>query len=74
MRFSILGKIGVKMTANYTDDELEKWWIATCPRCGWEGLSKDCKGGEQIADTGDYDDCYCPECWKKDIWVIVDDN
>jgi len=40
-----------------------------CPRCGWEGLRKDCKGGDP-ADMGDY---YCPKCYKQDIWVIVDD-
>lgn len=59
---------------NYTEEELKKYWIAKCPRCGWEGLSRDCAGGdEQIADTGDYRDPLCPECIKKDIWVVIDE-
>lgn len=55
----------------YTKEELKKWWTAKCPKCGWTGLSRDCAGGEAIANTGDYEDCYCPICFtiveeKKD--------
>lgn len=39
-----------------------RWWNAVCPKCGWEGLSRDCDGGYPIADTGDYSDCVCPKC------------
>lgn len=56
----------------YTEEELKKWWIAVCPECKWSGLSRDCGGGGQIADTGDYDDPVCPECSKRDKWVPVD--
>ncbi len=46
----------------YTAKELEQWWAAKCPQCGWEGLSRDCNGGTSIADTGDYSDVLCPKC------------
>ena len=46
----------------YTKEELAKWWEATCPKCGWNGLSRDCGGGHSIADTGDFDDPTCPKC------------
>jgi predicted RNA-binding Zn-ribbon protein involved in translation (DUF1610 family) len=39
-----------------------KWYAVTCPKCGWKGSSRDCDGGEQIADTGDYNDPLCPRC------------
>ena len=56
-----------------TKEELEKWWHAQCPKCGWDGLSRDCAGGEPIADTGDFNDPLCPMCIKKDDCVVVDD-
>jgi|GEM_PF-5865700 len=40
----------------------KKYWVTCCPECGWKGLSRDCGGFGQIADTGDYDDGYCPRC------------
>jgi RecJ-like exonuclease len=61
------------MPEQYTSEELKKWWVAVCPKCGWTGLSRDCEGGGQIADTGDYSDIICPECYKKDQWVVVED-
>ena len=57
----------------FTKEELEKWWHAQCPKCGWDGLSRDCEGGEPIADTGDFNDPLCPMCIKKDDYVVVDD-
>ena len=57
-----------------TEEDLQEYWIAKCPRCGWVGLSGNCEGGDPIGDTGDYDDCYCPKCIEKDgMFVIVDD-
>jgi phage FluMu protein Com len=58
----------------YTEEELKKYWKVKCPRCGWKGLSRDCAGGNAIADTGDYDDILCPECIKKEIGQIVEDD
>ncbi len=55
------------MKAKYTKEDLKKWWPAVCPGCGWKGLSRDCYGGGQIADTGDYDDLSCPECVESAI-------
>jgi len=46
----------------YTDKQLITYWMARCPECGWKGLSCDCNGFSAIADTGDYDDGYCPKC------------
>lgn len=46
----------------YSDESLNEWWLAECEKCGWEGLSRDCNGGGQIGDTGDYDDPRCPKC------------
>jgi len=48
--------------AVYSSDDLKKWWPAICYKCGWTGLSRDCHGGNPIADSGDYDDAACPEC------------
>lgn len=46
----------------YTEEEYKKYWMARCEDCGWKGLTVDCSGFGQIADTGDYDDGYCPKC------------
>jgi hypothetical protein len=54
----------------YTADELKQWWPAVCPKCHWKGLSRDCAGGGQIADTGDYDDVSCPICGE----LVEDDS
>ena len=53
------------MSNKYTEEELKKYWIAICPVCGWEGLSRDCYGGDAIADTGDYSDVICPRCFDE---------
>ena len=54
---------GGQIMKQYTEDELRKWYPVKCTECNWKGLSRDCAGGLQIADTGDYDDIYCPRCW-----------
>ena len=54
----------------YTKHEREVFWAARCPECGWSGLTCDCIGFESIADTGDYDDGYCPRCRA----IITEDN
>lgn len=56
----------------YTKEELEKWWEAVCPVCKWKGLSRDCAGGEPIADTGDFNDPLCPVCIQQGKFVPVD--
>ena len=54
-----------------------KWWPAHCPECGWQGMSNETAGGNQIADTGDYDDPVCPVCiapegnHEKGRWIPV---
>jgi hypothetical protein len=44
-----------------------KWFLAKCEKCGWIGSSEKLLGGGQIADTGDYEDGYCPKCESKGI-------
>jgi hypothetical protein len=43
------------------------WYNAECESCGWYGSSQYLDGGGQIADTGDYNDCYCPWCGSTAI-------
>ena len=52
----------VEIKTEYSEDELKKCWKARCPKCGWKGLSRDCNGGNSLADTGDYSDVVCPIC------------
>lgn len=42
------------------------YYPCSCDNCGWYGSSEHLGGGGQIADTGDYDDVYCPICGSKD--------
>ena len=55
--------IELSKRAIYTDEEKQKYWEFEC-ECGFSGLSLLVLGGGQIADTGDYGDCYCPCCGK----------
>lgn len=48
----------------YTSDQLKTSYPVKC-FCGWRGLSEECAGGGEIADTGDYDDPICPVCAKE---------
>ena len=48
-------------------DDDEHYFQSTCGECGWFGSSRFLGGGAQIADTGDYDDIYCPICGSKDV-------
>ncbi|MFS7308038.1 hypothetical protein [Rahnella inusitata] len=45
-----------------TDDNTGGHYVAECEECGQIFPSQTCDGGEQIADSGDYGDCYCPHC------------
>jgi hypothetical protein len=49
------------------DIEKSKYYPAECSECGWLGSSSQLEGGGQLADTGDYDDVYCPKCWSNKI-------
>ena len=53
----------------YASDEDAKhnFYTAECSSCGWWGSSKLLDGGGQIADTGDYEDCYCPVCGNTEL-------
>lgn len=58
----------------YSAADLKKWWAAKCSVCGWRGLSRDCVGGGPIADTGDYNDPICPECFQDGDYNVVEDD
>ncbi|MGF6152030.1 hypothetical protein [Pseudomonas fluorescens] len=45
-----------------TDDNSGGYFVVECQGCGAVYPSFQCAGGGQIADTGDYDDAYCPHC------------
>lgn len=49
-----------------TEDNTGGYYVAECEECGKIFPSQTCDGGEQIADTGDYGDCYCPHCGHAD--------
>lgn len=48
-------------------DDDKKHYPSECTHCGWIGSSEQLHGGGQIADTGDYDDVYCPICGSRDL-------
>lgn len=43
------------------------YYPAKCTDCGWTGSSELLDGGNAIADTGDYEDCRCPNCGRTNI-------
>jgi hypothetical protein len=47
-----------------TARDVGRYFMAKCcdRQCGWVGLSRDCSGGDPIADTGDHSDILCPVC------------
>jgi hypothetical protein len=45
----------------------KKYYPYVCEKCGNKGMSNELAGGTPIADTGDYDDCYCPVCGSTSI-------
>jgi hypothetical protein len=52
------------------EDIKANFYTAICDKCGWWGSSKLLDGGGQIADTGDYGDCYCPVCGNADTGEV----
>lgn len=49
-----------------TDDNSGGYYVVECQECGEVYPSQESGGGGQIADTGDYDDSYCPHCGYVD--------
>lgn len=49
-----------------TDDNSGGYYVVECQECGEVYPSQQSAGGGQIADTGDYDDSYCPHCGQVD--------
>lgn len=43
-----------------------QYFPCRCPSCGWQGMSNETAGGNQIAETGDYDEIVCPRCIAPD--------
>lgn len=48
-------------------EDTAKYYEVICDKCSWSGCSKDCGGGGQIADTGDYSDPTCPICFSNQL-------
>lgn len=48
-------------------DPKTNFYACECEECGWWGSSELCDGGTQIADTGDYDDIFCPVCGSREL-------
>lgn len=46
------------------------YYLVECGSCGEMFTSERMTGGEAIADTGDYGDCYCPHCGVDDAEAI----
>jgi hypothetical protein len=49
-----------------TSDNSGGYFVVECQGCGAVYPSFQCGGGGQIADTGDYDDSFCPHCEQVD--------
>ena len=43
-------------------ENFDKYYPVICHKCKLFGMSNECEGGGQIADTGDYSDIECPDC------------
>ncbi|AIR07144.1 hypothetical protein JT31_21775 [Cedecea neteri] len=59
---ALIARKGCAVTGNY--------YLAECGNCGEMFTSERMTGGEPIADTGDYGDCYCPHCDTDDSDII----
>lgn len=49
-----------------TDDGTGGYYVCECGNCGHVFSSENALGGGALADTGDYDDIYCPSCNEID--------
>lgn len=58
----LIARKGNEVTGNY--------YLAECGACGEMFTSERMTGGQAIADTGDYGDCYCPHCDTDDSEII----
>lgn len=59
---ALIARKGNAVTGNY--------YPAKCENCEEMFTSERMTGGEPIADTGDYGDCYCPHCGTDDSEII----
>lgn len=46
--------------------EKRNYFCCSCDKCCFTAMSSVWEGGGQIADTGDYDDMFCPKCYSTD--------
>lgn len=53
------------------EDIKNNYYTVKC-ECGWWGSSRLLSGGIPLADTGDYDDVYCPVCGNTNIEDFYD--
>lgn len=48
--------------AEFTQEDLRKWWVAWCPECQLLMLSGDCYGGRWCDDLGEVEPVKCSLC------------
>jgi len=62
------------MTKNtYRTEDKKKYYILECPRCGWEGLSRDCAVVEDSDDIETEEGFYyiCPDCEREKLEIML---
>ena len=52
----------------------DSYYLVECGECGEIYPSNKLAGGCQIADTGDYGDCYCPHCDASEEYEDLGNN
>lgn len=50
---------------------VDEFYMALCGGCGFHATSACWEGGNALADTGDFDDPYCPKCGSKNFEEIM---
>jgi hypothetical protein len=68
----LLDSIKAELRKGVLADASSRYYNVKCKKCGWYGSAEFVDGGGQIADTGDYDDIFCPACGSVDLEDLED--
>jgi hypothetical protein len=68
----LLDSIKAELRKGVLADASSRYYNVKCKKCGWYGSTEFVGGGGQIADTGDYDDIFCPVCGSTDLEDLED--
>jgi predicted RNA-binding Zn-ribbon protein involved in translation (DUF1610 family) len=63
----LLDSIKAELRKGVLADASSRYYNVKCEKCGWYGSTEFVDGGGQIADTGDYNDIFCPACGSVDL-------